>query len=46
VKTALVAKGVAADRLTTEGFGDTKPVGDNTSDEGRGQNRRVELVKQ
>ena len=46
VKTALVAKGVAADRLTTEGFGDTKPVGDNTSDEGRAQNRRVELVKQ
>jgi outer membrane protein OmpA-like peptidoglycan-associated protein len=38
--------GVAADRLTTTGFGDTKPVAANTSDAGRAQNRRVELVKQ
>jgi outer membrane protein OmpA-like peptidoglycan-associated protein len=37
--------GVAADRLTTAGFGDTKPVADNTSEAGRAQNRRVELVK-
>jgi OOP family OmpA-OmpF porin len=37
--------GVAADRLTTAGLGDTKPVGDNKTDEGRAQNRRVELVK-
>lgn len=37
--------GIAADRMTTAGFGDSKPVGDNTTDEGRAQNRRVELVK-
>jgi len=37
--------GVAADRLTTAGFGDTKPVGDNKTDAGRSENRRVELVK-
>jgi outer membrane protein OmpA-like peptidoglycan-associated protein len=37
--------GVAADRLTTAGFGDTKPVADNSTDEGRAANRRVELVK-
>jgi outer membrane protein OmpA-like peptidoglycan-associated protein len=37
--------GIAADRLTTAGFGDTKPVGDNKTDAGRAANRRVELVK-
>jgi OOP family OmpA-OmpF porin len=36
---------IAADRLTTSGFGDTKPVGDNATDAGRAQNRRVELIK-
>jgi len=46
VKTALVSRGVAADRLTAEGYGDTKPVADNATDEGWRQNRRVELVKQ
>ena len=37
--------GVGAARLTTAGFGDTKPVAPNTTDDGRAQNRRVELVK-
>ena len=37
--------GIAAARLTTAGFGDTKPVAPNTTDDGRAQNRRVELVK-
>lgn len=32
-------------RLTASGRGDTVPVGDNTTDAGRAQNRRVELVK-
>jgi len=36
---------VAAARLTTAGFGDTKPVADNSTDEGRAKNRRVELHK-
>jgi OmpA-OmpF porin, OOP family len=46
VKTYLVQTfGVAADRLTTAGFGDTRPVADNAADAGRTQNRRVELVK-
>jgi outer membrane protein OmpA-like peptidoglycan-associated protein len=46
VKAHLVATGgIAAARLTTAGLGDTKPVADNTTDEGRAQNRRVELVK-
>ena len=37
--------GVAASRLTTSGFGDTKPVAPNTAETGRARNRRVELVK-
>ena len=46
VKQYLVSNfGVAGDRLLTAGLGDTKPVGDNKTDEGRAQNRRVELVK-
>lgn len=37
--------GIAAERMTTTGWGDTKPLGDNKTEEGRAQNRRVELVK-
>jgi OOP family OmpA-OmpF porin len=36
---------IAADRLSAVGLGDTKSVGDNTTDAGRAKNRRVELVK-
>ena len=45
VKEWLAKGGVEAGRLTTEGFGDKKPVADNKDDEGRAKNRRVELVK-
>jgi OOP family OmpA-OmpF porin len=46
VKNYLVSKGgIVGARLTTAGFGATKPVADNTTDEGRAANRRVELVK-
>ena len=36
---------IADARLSTAGFGDTKPVADNKTESGRAQNRRVELVK-
>ncbi len=42
VKAYLVKKGVSAGQLTTKGYGPDKPVADNTSPEGRAQNRRVE----
>ncbi len=45
VKAYLVTKGVDAARLTTAGFGASKPVADNATELGRAQNRRVELVR-
>jgi OmpA-OmpF porin, OOP family len=45
VTAALVARGVDASRLTPKGYGQSSPVADNRSEEGRAKNRRVELVK-
>ena len=44
VRNYLISKGIAADRLTAKGYGESQPVADNATDEGRAQNRRVELV--
>lgn len=44
-KKYLVGKGVDGKRLSTKGWGDTKPVADNRTEDGRAKNRRVELVK-
>jgi OOP family OmpA-OmpF porin len=43
VREFIISRGVAADRLTTQGFGLTKPIADNATAEGRALNRRVEL---
>jgi outer membrane protein OmpA-like peptidoglycan-associated protein len=45
VKTQLIGMGIDAARLTTKGLGDTKPLSDNTTPEGKANNRRVEFVK-
>jgi OmpA-OmpF porin, OOP family len=45
VRTQLIAMGVDAARLTAKGYGKTKPVSDNTTFEGKANNRRVEFVK-
>ncbi|KAA0963013.1 OmpA family protein [Pseudomonas sp. ANT_H12B] len=39
----LLSQGLASNKLTSEGKGESQPVADNETDEGRAQNRRVEL---
>ena len=45
VKDQLVSMGIDASRLTTKGFGDTKPMTSNDTPEGKANNRRVEFVR-
>ena len=42
---ALLAQGIDAGRLTARGYGQTKPIADNATEDGKAKNRRVELVK-
>lgn len=44
VRAYLVKKGVAPERLEAEGFGDTRPIASNETNEGRQLNRRVEFI--
>jgi len=44
VRSYLVSHGLAADRVTAQGFGMGSPIADNLSAEGRANNRRVEIV--
>ena len=46
VESYLKTKGVAARKISTEGYGETKPVTSNDTAEGRAENRRVELIIQ
>lgn len=46
VKAALVAAGIAAERITALGLGEDFPVDSNESEVGRSRNRRVEIVIQ
>jgi outer membrane protein OmpA-like peptidoglycan-associated protein/polyisoprenoid-binding protein YceI len=46
VAEALVDKGLAKDRLNTIGFGYSRPVADNSTEEGKAENRRIEFHRQ
>jgi len=45
VRDRLVAMGIDAARLTSKGYGETKPLSPNNTADGKANNRRVELVK-
>ncbi|MFN8347024.1 MAG: OmpA family protein [Spirosomataceae bacterium] len=45
VKNQLVSMGIDGSRLTTKGYGETKPIAPNSTFEGKAENRRVEFVK-
>jgi OOP family OmpA-OmpF porin len=44
VRDYMISKGIASDRVTSEGFGETRPIASNDTAEGRAQNRRVEII--
>jgi outer membrane protein OmpA-like peptidoglycan-associated protein len=44
VRNYLIKKGISKKRITSQGMGDTKPIADNATEEGRTKNRRVEFV--
>jgi outer membrane protein OmpA-like peptidoglycan-associated protein len=40
----LIKKGIAANRISTKGLGDTKPIDTNNTEEGRAKNRRTSFT--
>ncbi len=44
IKNYLISKGIDKSRIETKWYGDTKPIADNSTEEGRHKNRRVELT--
>lgn len=45
VKNEIIKAGINKDRLTSKGFGQDNPIAGNDTEDGKSQNRRVELIK-
>ncbi len=45
LKTALIKKGIGDHRINTVGFGQDQPLADNSTEDGKAKNRRVEIKK-
>jgi len=43
IRDYLLKKGIAPEKAVARGFGDTKPIADNKTAEGRAKNRRTEI---
>lgn len=43
VRTYFISKGISDDRLTSKGYGETRPIADNKTAAGKAQNRRTEI---
>jgi OOP family OmpA-OmpF porin len=46
VRDYMVSQGIDSSRITTRGYGETRPIADNKTEEGRAENRRVEVIPQ
>ena len=44
MRAILVNNGISADRMTTMGYGQDRPIASNDTDDGKARNRRTELV--
>ena len=44
VRAYLIGRGIAPERMEAKGFGESMPIADNRTDQGRSQNRRVEFI--
>jgi OOP family OmpA-OmpF porin len=44
VREFLIAKGIDGTRIVAKGYGETKPIATNETEEGRAQNRRTEVT--